>query len=182
MLRGALAVLPDSICMKPIHDCREHLLGYGGHFAAAGMTLLPEKVNAFAEAFEAAVKARIKPESLVPEQLIDATIHFRDITPAFFQILTQMEPFGPENMRPVFIAEGVADTGFSKIVKDQHIRFVVKQAGITYSGIGFNLAAKFPVIQSGLPFDLLFHIDENEWNGETKLQLKVIDIRASQLQ
>jgi single-stranded-DNA-specific exonuclease len=87
-----------------------------------------------------------------------------------------MEPFGPENMRPVFVATHVSDTGFSKIVKDLHIRFVVRQHNITFSGIGFNLAEKFSILQSGKPFDIVFTIDENEWQGQKSLQLKVIDL------
>jgi single-stranded-DNA-specific exonuclease len=164
---------------EAIHACREHLLGYGGHFAAAGMTLLPEQVTAFATAFENAVSAQIKPEQLIPEIIIDAPLQFNEINPGFFSILSQMEPFGPENMRPVFIAEQVQDTGFSKIVKEQHIRFVLKQQQVTFTGIGFNMADKFPLLQQQQPLDIVFTLDENEWNGEKTIQLKMIDIRLS---
>lgn len=161
---------------EAIHACREHLLGYGGHFAAAGMTLQIDKIQDFAAAFEAEVARTIQPHSLVPELLIDAPVSFSEINPTFYSILVQMEPFGPENMRPVFVATQVSDTGFSKIVKDLHIRFVVRQHNITFSGIGFNLAEKFPILQSGKPFDIVFTIDENEWQGQKSLQLKVIDL------
>ena len=90
-----------------------------------------------------------------------------------------MEPFGPENMRPVFIARNVIDTGFSKIVKEQHIRFVLKQNNVTLTGIGFNMAAKFELLQMQQPLDIVFTIDENEWNGERSLQMKMIDVRLS---
>lgn len=165
---------------EAIHACREHLLGYGGHFAAAGMTLLPENVQAFADAFETEVSRLITDEQLVPEIIIDAEIRFTEITKSFFSILSQMEPFGPENMRPVFIARKVTDTGFSKIVKEQHIRFVLKQNNITLTGIGFNMADKFSLIQSQQPLDIVFTIDENEWNGEKNLQLKMIDLRIAE--
>ncbi|MEA3425199.1 MAG: single-stranded-DNA-specific exonuclease RecJ [Bacteroidota bacterium] len=164
---------------EAIHACREHLLGYGGHFAAAGMTLLPEKVASFAEAFEEEVNKLITDDLLIPEIIIDAEIGFADITPSFFSILSQMEPFGPDNMRPVFIARKVTDTGFSKIVKEQHIRFVLKQNNISFTGIGFNMADKFPLLQQQQPIDIVFSIDENVWNGETSLQLKMIDLRVS---
>ena len=88
-----------------------------------------------------------------------------------------MEPFGPENMRPVFIAKNVSDTGYSKIVKEKHIRFVVKQGEFSFTGIGFNLADKFELLKK--PIDLVFTLDENEWNGNVSLQLKVIDLRSS---
>lgn len=164
---------------EAVHACREHLLGYGGHFAAAGMTLLPENVTAFAAAFEKEVSRLITDDLLVPEIIIDAEISFTEIHPSMYSILTQMEPFGPENMRPVFVARNVQDTGFSKIVKEQHIRFVLRQNNVTLTGIGFNMASKFPLLQTRQPIDIVFTIDENEWNGEKTLQLKMIDFRAA---
>lgn len=165
---------------EAVHACREHLLGYGGHFAAAGMTLLPEKVKDFADAFEKAVQQQITPEQLIPEIIIDAPIQFAEVNPTMFNILGQMEPFGPDNIRPIFMATKVYDTGFSKIVKEQHIRFVVKQQNINFTGIGFNMAHKFQLLQQQKPVDLVFTLDENEWNGEKNIQLKMIDLRLSE--
>ena len=90
-----------------------------------------------------------------------------------------MEPFGPGNMRPVFVATKVRDTGYSKIVKELHIRFVLQQNGLRFTGIGFNMADKFHLVQSNLPLDIVFTLDENVWNGETSLQIKVIDMKLS---
>jgi single-stranded-DNA-specific exonuclease len=165
---------------EAIHACREYLLGYGGHFAAAGMSLLPENVEAFAKAFEKVVSETIPDELLTPEIIIDAPIAFTEITPAFYQIILQMEPYGPENMRPVFIAKNVIDSGYSKIVKDAHIRFVLKQNGTTLTGIGFNMSDKFNSIQQNKPLDIVFTIDENEYNGNTTLQIKMIDFKLSE--
>ncbi len=179
IVAGSARSVPGFNLYEAIHACREHLLGYGGHFAAAGMTLSPEQVIAFKEKFESVVQATILPEQLIPEIIIDAEIRFQDITPALYNIITQMEPFGPENMRPVFVARKVMDTGFSKIVKEQHIRFVVKQGKISFTGIGFNLAHRFPIMQENETFDLVFTLDLNEWNNEKQLQLKVIDLKPS---
>lgn len=165
---------------EAIHACREHLIGYGGHFAAAGLTLLPENLEAFKNAFEEAVEEQIEPHLLIPEIVIDAEITFSELTQNFYKIIAQMEPFGPENMRPVFIVKKVDDTGFSKIVKEKHIRFVVKQNNITLTGIGFNMADKFSLLQMNTPLDIVFTIDINEWNGEKKLQLKVIDVKLNE--
>lgn len=164
---------------EAIHACREYLLGYGGHFAAAGLSLLPENVDAFRNKFEEVVAGTIDPKLLVPEIVIDAEVLLSDITNSFYSIVKQMEPFGPDNMRPVFIAKNVMDTGYSKIVKEQHLRFVVKQTGATLTGIGFNMADKFYLLQTKKPLDILFTIDENEWNGQTTLQLKMIDCKLS---
>ena len=83
-------------------------------------------------------------------------------------------------MRPVFVAKNIEETGYSKIVKEQHLRFVVKQNNISFTGIGFNMAGKFELLQMKKPLDIVFTIDKNEWNGNTSLQLKVIDIRLSE--
>jgi single-stranded-DNA-specific exonuclease len=164
---------------EAIHACREHLLGYGGHFAAAGMTLLPHEVEAFSRKFESVVAQTITDDLLIPEIIIDAEVNFKDLTPSLYNILLQMEPFGPENMRPVFVVKKVYETGFSKIVKEQHVRFVVRQNNITFTGIGFNMAEKFALLQMKEPVDIVFTLDLNEWNGEKNLQLKVIDVKLS---
>ena len=164
---------------EAIYACKEYLLGYGGHFAAAGLTLLPENVEAFSEQFEKVVAATIPDHLLIPEIIIDSRISFGELTMPLYNILSQMEPFGPGNMRPVFIASQVLDTGYSKIVKGLHIRFVVSQNNIRFTGIGFNMADKFHLVQSNQPLDIVFTLDENIWNGETSLQLKVIDVKLS---
>ena len=165
---------------EAIHQCKELLLGYGGHFYAAGMTLEPENVDAFCQKFEAVVQATIHPELLIPEIPIDAEIQFSDIKQSFYEILCQMEPFGPDNMSPTFCARQVHNTGWSKVVKEAHLRFVVKQGHHILTGIGFNMAEKMPLLLQNKPVDLVFKIDENEWNGEKSLQLKVIDVRLSE--
>jgi len=166
-----------------IHDalvkCESLLENFGGHFFAAGMTLKPENLEAFKEAFEQTVRDSIAEESLYPEIQIDAELSLKDIQLAFFNILQQFEPFGPSNLPPVFISHGVKNaSGKSKIVKDSHIRFVVQQQdGRAITGIGFGLAEKFPIVASGEPFDIVYRISENEWQGVKSLQLQVIDIR-----
>jgi single-stranded-DNA-specific exonuclease len=165
---------------EAVHQCRELLLGYGGHFYAAGVTMETDKVDAFCQKFEEVVQTTINPELLVPEIVIDAEINLSDIKQSFYDILCQMEPFGPDNLRPTFIAKKVWNTGWSKVVKETHIRFVLQQGNTKITGIGFNMASKMPLLQTGKPVDLIFKIDDNEWNGEKSLQLKVIDFRISE--
>jgi single-stranded-DNA-specific exonuclease len=164
---------------EAIHQCKDLLLGYGGHFYAAGMTLEIDKVDQFCQKFEEIVEATIHPELLVPEIIVDAEISFRDIQRRFYEILCQMEPFGPDNLRPVFITRRVYNTGFSKIVKENHLRVSLKQDGVIFSGIGFNMADKMPFLEANQPVDVIYKIDENEWNGEKTLQLKIIDLKPS---
>jgi single-stranded-DNA-specific exonuclease len=177
---GSARSVPGFNLYEAIHACREHLIGYGGHFAAAGMSLFPEQVEAFSKKFEEVVNATIDPSLLIPELIINAEISFKNIINGFFKIITQMEPYGPENLRPVFITRNAMNTPWTKIVKEQHIRFVVKNENITMTGIGFNLAEKFPLLQMNKPIDIVYTIDENEWNGEINLQLKVIDFRIAE--
>ena len=164
---------------EAIHACREHLLGYGGHFAAAGMTLLPEQVIPFANAFEKVVAETITEDALIPEIVIDAELRLSDITMGLYKLIAQMEPFGPDNMRPVFVTRKVTDTGFSKILKEQHIRFVVKQGDTIVNGIAFNMADKFSLLQMNEPVDIVYTLELNEWNNETNIQLRVIDMKLS---
>jgi len=177
---GSARSVPGFNLYEAIHACREYLIGYGGHFAAAGMTMLPENVDSFSNKFEEIVSSIIEPRLLIPELQIDAEIDFKNITRSFYNIITQMEPYGPENLRPVFITKNVLDTSWSKVVKELHIRFVLKQDNIVFTGIGFNMAEKFYLLQMKKPIDIVYTIDENEWNGETNLQLKVVDIRHSE--
>ena len=166
---------------EAIHACREHLLGYGGHFAAAGLTLLPESVAAFSDKFEEVVSGSIDPQLLTPEIKIDVLLEFKSINTGFYNIIKQMEPFGPENMRPIFITRNITDTGWSKIVKEKHLRFVVKKDGITMTGIGFNLAGKYPLLMNNQPVDIVYTLDENEWENNISIQMKVLDVKSSEI-
>lgn len=180
LVAGSARSVPGFNLYEAIYACRDHLVAYGGHFAAAGLSLLPENVEAFRNKFNEVVSQTIEERLLIPEIIIDTKLQFSEITPVFYNILTQMEPFGPENMRPVFISRNVTDTGYSKIVKEEHIRFVVQQEGVTFSGIGFNLKHKFEILKKKLPLDIVYTIDENEWQGTKSLQLKLIDLRLSE--
>jgi len=177
---GSARSVPGFNLYEAIHACREHLLGYGGHFAAAGMTLELEQVDAFREKFEAVVSSVITPELLIPEICIDAEIELKDIKQSFFDIISQMEPFGPENLRPIFITRNVKDNGWSKIAKEDHIRFSLVQDNTTITGIGFRMADRFHLMTNKQPIDIVYTIDENEWNGNKNIQLKMIDIRSSE--
>ncbi len=166
---------------EAIHACREHLLGYGGHFAAAGLTLLPEKIDEFSSAFEEVVSNQILPEQLIPEIVIDAEVSFSEINFSFYNILTQMEPFGPENMRPVFIVKNATDSGYTRVVKEQHVRFVLSHNNTVLTGIGFNMVEKWQILADKQPVDVVFTLDLNEWNNEKNLQIRVVDIKKSEM-
>lgn len=163
-----------------IHECRDLLENYGGHFYAAGMTMHPDNVGAFVQKFENVVSGSIEPHQMVPEVEIDAELKLADIKQPLYNIVRQFEPFGPHNMRPVFVSRMVYDfRGNSRIVKEQHLRLVIHQHnGITVDGIGFGMADKYPIVTQG-PFDVVYTLDENEYNGKTSLQMRIIDIKET---
>ena len=179
-IAGSGRSVPGFNLYEAIYSCREYLIGFGGHFAAAGLTMQEENLDAFKIAFEEAVASQIKPEQLIPEVVIDAEISFAEINLAFYNIIIQMEPYGPDNMRPVFITRKVYNTGFSKIVKEQHVKFSLQQGAITLNGIGFGMADKFQLLQMNRPVDVVYTIDLNEWNGTKSVQLKMVDVKLSE--
>ncbi len=164
---------------EALHACRAHLLGYGGHFAAAGMTLSIDQLESFKIAFENAVAERITPAQMVPEIQINAILPLDQINLQFFNIITQMEPFGPDNMRPIFLAKNVQDNGYSKLVKEAHISFNVTQGKNSVRGIGYNMPDKIDLVKSGKPFDIVFQLQLNEWQGTQSIQMQVIDLKTS---
>jgi single-stranded-DNA-specific exonuclease len=165
---------------EAINECRDLLDNYGGHFYAAGMTMGEDRVNEFRARFEQIVAATITEDQQTPEIEIDADIPLTFVKPAFYNLLKQLEPFGPANMRPVFITKGLYDyQGSSNIVKEMHLRIVAHQRnGAIIEGIGFGMADKYEIVRDG-QFDMVYTIDENEHNGNTKLQVRLVDVRRA---
>lgn len=179
MASGSARSIPGFNIHEAIEACSHLLENYGGHYFAAGMTMQLHQVDAFIAAFEKQVADTIDPAILIPEISIDAELQLSDITPALLNLINQFEPFGPNNLRPVFISKGVQDDkGYSKIVKDAHLKFSIQQNGARMEGIGFNLADKIGIVKDGL-FDVVYTIDQNDFNGKSRLQIKVLDLKSS---
>ena len=166
-----------------LEACTEHLEQFGGHMYAAGMTLKEENYQIFKDAFEKEVERTIHPDMLTPEIAVDAEIDFADITPKLIRILKQFEPYGPQNMTPIFLTKNIKDTGYGKPMgqEDEHLKLFVKQSqspgteGI--AAIGFNLGNKIELTTHQKPFQAVYCIDENEWKGKLSLQLRLRDIK-----
>ena len=164
---------------EAIYACKEHLVSFGGHFAAAGLSMPPENVPAFISDFEKVVSSTITDDSLCPEICIDAELDFNNLGFSLYNLIAQMEPFGPENMKPVFLTKNVTNNGHSRVLKDVHVKFELKQNETYMSGIGFNMANKFDLLLNQQPIDLVYTIDENVWNGKKSIQINVIDFKIS---
>lgn len=163
-----------------LEGCAEYIEQFGGHKYAAGLTLLEEQYENFKARFEKVVSETIDPNLLIPEITVDLPIEIKDITPKLMRIINQFAPFGPGNMTPVFMAENIKDSGYAKGVGEdaKHLKFAVTQNGYgPIGGIGFNLGDKLPLLTSRKPFSAVFNIDENEWQGNVSLQLKLKDLR-----
>ncbi|WP_298528726.1 single-stranded-DNA-specific exonuclease RecJ [uncultured Christiangramia sp.] len=168
---------------EALEKCSEHIEQFGGHKYAAGLTLLEAEYDNFKRKFEEVVSETIDRQLLTPEIAIDAELDLKDITPKFYRILKQFAPFGPGNMSPVFLTRNLTDTGFGKCVgaDKTHLKCQVKQEGsnVKFDVIGFKLGEKLNLIEQGKKFDAVFSLDENTWNGNTTIQLRLKDIRES---
>ena len=165
-----------------IESCREHLIQFGGHKYAAGLTLKPENYSAFKSSFEKHVKKTIEKKMLTPIITIDEKIQLLDITPKFFRILKQFAPFGPSNKQPVFLSENLKDTGYCKTVgeDDKHLKLSLKQGkSDVFKAIAFGLGDKLSLIKNKTQFSGVFNIGENNWNGVKSIQLKLLDIKSN---
>ena len=163
-----------------LEACSEHIEQFGGHKYAAGLTLLPENYEAFKTKFEKVVKETIDPKLLTPELKVDLEIELSQVDHKLYRIIRQFAPFGPGNMSPIFMTQGVTDTGWGKCVgeDDKHLRFTVTQAfNDKIVCIGFGLGDKIDLIKNRKPFNIAYGVDENHWNGNVSLQLKVKDIK-----
>ncbi|KAA3440374.1 single-stranded-DNA-specific exonuclease RecJ [Rufibacter hautae] len=163
---------------QAILACSDLLDQFGGHMYAAGLTLPVENVPAFRARFEQIVTQTIREEQRVPMVEIDSPLEFHQINQKFFNILKQMEPFGPGNMAPVFMSTCVYDTGSARVVGDAHLKLRLTQDGETFfDAIAFGMAEYYPRIQKGIPFDVCYAVEENVFRGNVTLQLRIKDIR-----
>ncbi len=165
-----------------LEESSAYIEQFGGHMYAAGLTLKEENYTAFKQKFEEVVRQQIDPKLLEPELVYDAEINFTDITPKFHRIIKQFAPFGPENMSPLFMARNVKDTGFAKVVGSDgtHLKATLFQQapGPRFDVIGFGLGEKLALLKEHRSVDILFSIEENEWNGTISIQLNIKDIRC----
>jgi len=162
-----------------IDACSDLLDSFGGHKYAAGLTLKIENIPEFKRRFEQIVAETIHDDMLLPQIDVDTKLDFEEINTRFYRILKQFAPFGPENMSPVFVSEGVVDCG-SRLVGStgEHLRVECKQKNMQFTGIAFSMANKLELLRNNPKIDICYAITENEFKGKTSLQLMVKDIKT----
>lgn len=164
-----------------LEKCSEHLIQFGGHMYAAGMTLKSEKLDDFREAFEAAGADLLTEELLTPKVYYDAELDINDVNYRFYSIINKMAPFGPANMTPVFYANGLKDDGTGKIIGKtaEHLKLNLKRPSGPIPALAFGMADQFPAIKKADSFEACFQINENIFRGNRTLQLMLKDIRIT---
>lgn len=170
-------------------ECSDLLLQFGGHDFAAGMSLDISRIDEFRERFDSEVGKRMSAELMIPSIKIDALVNPIDITPRFWAVLKQFEPFGPGNSRPIYLGTNLKVVGRPKTIgkSNTHLKFSVRDQldqARPFSVIGFDLGGHLPMLKEsmseGTGIDMLFSVEENEWNGSKSLQLRARDLRPTQ--
>ena len=180
MVSGSARSVKDFDVYNAIESCSELLEQFGGHMYAAGLTMREENVEAFREKFEAIVSSTIEEKMLTREIEIDAELSLTDITGSFYNILKQFAPFGPGNLSPIFRSSGVRDNGRGRIVGNNHLKLTLTQEGNqpgVYDGIAFQLGHHHPMVEQQEAFDVVYHIEENNFNNRITLQLNIKDLK-----
>jgi single-stranded-DNA-specific exonuclease len=185
MATGSARSIPGFDLYQAIEACADLLASYGGHMYAAGLSMKAENVEPFISRFEEVAHSMISPDMLIPQVDIDAEINFAEITPKFYRILKQLQPFGPGNMSPVFLTRRAYGYGNMRLVgaDSEHIKLELIQENAPYKpfpAIAFNQAHFFDYIVSGKPVDVCYSITENAYRGVTTLQLRIKDIKKSE--
>jgi single-stranded-DNA-specific exonuclease len=171
---------------QAIEACSDLLESFGGHMFAAGLTLKKENIKPFMERFEKHVYNTISEEQLIPRVFIDTELSFSEINEDFFKTMSLFQPFGPENMSPVFVSRNVFDTGSGRMVgsNGEHLRLDLCQESSgqkSFPAIAFNQANHFEYIRGGNPFDICYSLEMNEFRGNKNLQLNIRDIKTPDL-
>jgi len=182
LFTGSARSVHDFDLYGAISKCSHLCEKFGGHKYAAGLSIKKENLQAFIEAFEAAVSQTIADDQLSPKIDVDMEIDINDVDEKLFRIIKQFAPFGPRNLSPRFISRGVIDDGYAKKLgaNKSHLRINVKTVNGSIAGIGFGMADDFfEKIKPHQKFDICFSIEENEWNGKKRLQLMLVDIKKS---
>jgi single-stranded-DNA-specific exonuclease len=191
LLTGSGRSIPEVNLYDVLCNCETHLKQFGGHAFACGLTIEESKLESFKAQFDLELRKLNNGNNYIPQLEIDLEVDFDTIKtkldtavnrlPRFVEVLQKMEPFGPDNMRPVFITKNVYISSFN-ILKDVHLKFEFQQAGksIRFEGIAFNFIEKFQELANAKPVDIVYSIGINRWNGQERVQLDIKDIRNSE--
>ncbi|MCK6621029.1 MAG: single-stranded-DNA-specific exonuclease RecJ [Calditrichaceae bacterium] len=176
--KGSARSIANFNVYEAIKQCSQHLITFGGHKYAAGLTIREENIPSFIEMFKEVARAQITPEDLVPTMKIDCEVHLNDFDERLMRLLKLMGPFGPLNLRPVFVSRKLKVVGEPSIVGSNHLKLNLEQNGVTMTAIGFNFADQAEeVLKNNRVIDCAYVLEENYWNGRKELQMRLKDIK-----
>ena len=177
--KGSCRSISGFDMVDALNKCREYLVGFGGHPIAAGLSLHPNDFQPFRKKFLQIANKELRSEDLIPMIYVDAELKLEDVNPRMIKFLNALEPYGPGNMRPVFVSRDLSVDGIPKLIgRDQNtIKFFVKQNKTPFESIGFNMVEHYEKLIQNSPIDIAYVIGENKWNGKKSIQLELKDIK-----
>lgn len=179
MIKGSARSIKGFNIYDALKKCEDLLEQFGGHAYAAGLTLKEENLEEFRRRMNHIAYLDLSENTFEPYLTIDSKLDFMDIDMKFWKLLAQFEPFGPSNLRPVFVSENVEAVGIPSIVGNGHLKMKIKQNGSgIFDSIGFNMHEFLPIVRSGNRFDIAYVLEENLWNGRRSLQMRLKDIHS----
>tara|TARA_B110001454_G_scaffold90894_1_gene86647 strand:- start:400 stop:2100 length:1701 start_codon:yes stop_codon:yes gene_type:complete len=179
--KGSARSIPNLDLYEALSYAAKFLEGYGGHPMAAGLTVREDKFENFKSLFLRNVNKILTNDDLIPAISIDGEMALTDINSRFMRFLEKLGPFGPGNMRPKFVSRNLSISGQPRLMgKGEHIRFIVSQNGRNYPAVGFKLSSHYEDLIRGVPVDIAYVVEVNQWQGQSNIQLNVRDIQLSE--
>lgn len=181
VLKGSARSIKGFNIYDALKECEELLVQFGGHEFAAGLTIEENNLETFRNRINEIAKKKLSDEDFKPELTIDGEIDLEHIDLRFWKLLTQFEPFGPGNLRPVFVSRDICIEGVPTIVGNGHLKMKVSQNGSgVFDAIGFNMHDFLPAIRNcdDNNIDIAYVLEENFWNGRRSIQMRLKDIHV----
>ena len=178
--KGSARSIPHLDLYEALSYAAKFLEGYGGHPMAAGLTVHEDKFENFKSLFLRNANKILTNDDLIPAISIDGEMALTDINSRFMRFLEKLGPFGPGNMRPKFVSRNLSISGQPRLMGNgEHIRFIVSQNGRNYPAVGFKLSSHYEDLIRGVPVDIAYVVEVNQWQGQSNIQLNVRDIQLS---
>lgn len=177
--KGSARSIPGFHLCDALKQCEHLLLQYGGHKYAAGLSIAPDKIEDFRRKFMEVSKGQLTDEDILPKLKIDLELELSEISDEFMNTLEMFAPFGPQNMRPVFLTRNCEIVGRPHIVGNNHLRMRVRKGTAVFDVIGFGFGEMLPQLSSGSLVDLVYSIEYNSYNNETHIQVRIKDLKLT---
>ena len=174
--KGSARSIQGFHMVEAFRRCADHLEKFGGHEHAGGLSIKKEQFAPFSEAFERVVRECLAPENLLPLLEIDARLEFSEIGFPLMRELDLLKPFGVGNPEPLFMTQGVEVCESKLFSGGARLRF--RQGTRSIGGVAFGIGENFPALP-GAVIDLVYRLSENEWNGSSIVELKIVDARPA---